>query len=131
MAIRVPADVIPYARFIGVRIEEDEHGTRCVLPFREEIIGNVRLPAIHGGVVGAFIEMTALLTLINDHQSEGDRIPRPIGFTFDYLRSAGPKDAYGRAEIVKHGRRIANVRVVVWQDDPDKPVAAGIGYFLL
>ena len=32
MAIRVPADVIPYARFIGVRIEEDEHGTRCVLP---------------------------------------------------------------------------------------------------
>jgi acyl-coenzyme A thioesterase PaaI-like protein len=37
----------------------------------------------------------------------------------------------GRAEIVKHGRRIANVRVLAWQDDPAKPVAAGIGNFLL
>jgi hypothetical protein len=31
----------------------------------------------------------------------------------------------------KHGRRIANVRVLAWQDDPAKPVAAGIGNFLL
>jgi acyl-coenzyme A thioesterase PaaI-like protein len=35
------------------------------------------------------------------------------------------------ATIVKHGRRIANVRVVAWQDDPEKPVAAGIGNFLV
>ena len=43
--------------------------------------------------------------------------------------------AYGspeiRAEIVKHGRRIANVRVIAWQESPDKPVAAGIGNFSL
>ena len=131
MALRVPADVIPYARFLGVTLEEDERGTLCVLPFRDEIVGNSRLPAIHGGVVGSFIEMTATLTLINDHQSDGDRIPRPIGFTFDYLRSAGPKKTFARAEVVKHGRRIMNVRVIAWQDDPAKPVAAGIGNFLV
>jgi hypothetical protein len=33
--------------------------------------------------------------------------------------------------IVKHGRRIANVRVIAWQIDESKPVAAGIGNFLL
>jgi acyl-coenzyme A thioesterase PaaI-like protein len=131
MALRVPANVIPYARFLGVELDEDEHGTLCVLPFREEIIGNSRLPAIHGGVVGSFIEMTATLTLINDHQREGDGFPKPIGFTFDYLRSAGPKKTFARAEVVKHGRRIVNVRVIAWQDDPAKPVAAGIGNFLL
>ena len=40
-------------------------------------------------------------------------------------------NARGRAEIVKLGRRIANVRVLAWQDDPAKSVAAGIGNFLL
>jgi len=29
------------------------------------------------------------------------------------------------------GRRIANVRVVAWQDDPARSVAAGIGNFRL
>lgn len=131
MALRVPADAIPYARFLGVELREDEQGTLCVLPFRDEIIGNLRLPAVHGGVVGSFIELTAVLALMNDHQKDGDRIPKPISFTFDYLRSAGPKDTHGRAQVVKHGRRIANVRVLAWQDDPEKPVAAGIGNFLL
>jgi hypothetical protein len=41
------------------------------------------------------------------------------------------KAACARAEIVKHGRRIANVRVIAWQADPGKPVAAGVGNFLV
>ena len=122
-------DTIPYARFLGIKIERDEQGLVCILPFRKEIVGNDRLPAIHGGVVGAFLEMTAFMQLLA--QSDAERAPRPINFNIDYLRSAGPHETRGRAEIVKHGRRIANVRVVAWQTDPDKPVAAGIGNFLL
>lgn len=120
---------IPYARLLGVRLEETDSGLVCVMPFRSELVGNVVLPAVHGGVVGAFLELTALLQLVE--LSEGERVARPINFGIDYLRSAGPRDTRGRAEIVKHGRRIANVRVLAWQDDPDKPVAAGIGNFLL
>ena len=59
------------------------------------------------------------------------RVPKPINFSVDYLRSAGPRVTRGRAEIVKHGRRVVNVRVLAWQDDPQKPVAAGVGNFLL
>lgn len=120
---------IPYARLLGVRIEETPSGIVCVMPFHPDIVGNVVLPAVHGGVVGAFLELTALLQLVEIAGEE--RVARPINFSIDYLRSAGPRDTRGRAEIVKHGRRIANVRVVAWQDDPDKPVAAGIGNFLL
>ena len=124
-----PLDRIPYARLIGFQTERDEEGLLCVLPFREEIVGNARLPAVHGGVIGSFLEMTATVALVD--QGEGDRLPKPINFSTDYLRSAGPRTTRGRAEIVKQGRRIANVRVVAWQDDPAKPVAAGIGNFLL
>ena len=52
---------IPYARFLEVREDNDEDGSLVVLPFRDEIVGNVNLPAVHGGVVGAFLELTALL----------------------------------------------------------------------
>jgi len=119
---------IPYAMFLGVRAESDDGGSLLLLPFRDEIVGNVNLPAVHGGVVGAFLELTALLQLM---EQGVERVPRPINFNLDYLRSVGPHDTRGRAEIVKHGRRIANVRVLAWQDDPSRPVAAGIGNFLL
>ena len=43
-----------------------ERRIECVLPFRAELIGNTRLPAIHGGVIGSFLELTALLRLIDE-----------------------------------------------------------------
>ena len=122
-------EAIPYARFLGVAVEQIEGQLECVLPFRNEIVGNARLPAVHGGVLGAFLELTALLRLIDE--SGTDRVPKPITFSVDYLRSAGPTATRARADIFKLGRRIANVRVVAWQDDPSKPVAAGNGKFLL
>ena len=122
-------DAIPYARFLGVEVERTDDGFECVLPFRREIVGNAALPAVHGGVLGAFLELTALLRLIDENP--GAQVPKPITFSVDYLRSAGPSTTRARAEIFKLGRRIANVRVVAWQDDPGRPVVAGNGKFLL
>ena len=123
------ADRIPYARFLGLRVERDEEGLICVLPFRLQIVGNARLPAVHGGVVGAFLELAALLGLLDE--SGGSGIPKPINFSVDYLRSARGTDTFARARIVKLGRRVANVRVLAHQEDPEKPVASGIGNFRL
>ena len=122
-------EAIPYARFLGVGVEQVDGQLECVLPFRDEIVGNARLPAVHGGVLGAFLELTALLRLIDE--SGTSRVPKPITFSVDYLRSAGPATTRARAEIFKLGRRIANVRVVAWQDDRARPVVAGNGKFLL
>lgn len=122
-------DAIPYAKLLGLELERTPAGLAFVLPFRDELIGNASLPAIHGGVLGAFLELVALLQLIDENR--GSRIPRPINFSIDYLRSAGPKTTHARAEIFKLGRRIANVHVVAWQDEESKPVAAGNGKFLL
>src|SRR5215475_1655114 len=48
----------PFARCLGIRIAED--GT-LVMPFSPKIIGNPMLPAIHGGMTGAFLETTAIV----------------------------------------------------------------------
>jgi uncharacterized protein (TIGR00369 family) len=122
-------EAIPYARFLGVVVERRDGALECILPFRQEIVGNPGLPAVHGGALGAFLELTALLHLLDESGSE--RVPKPITFSVDYLRSAGPAATRARAEIFKLGRRIANVRVVAWQDDRSRPVVAGNGKFLL
>ncbi len=122
-------NAIPYARFLGVSVERLNGTLECLLPFREEIIGNPILPAVHGGVIGAFLELTAILRLVDE--SGTDKVPKPINFAVDYLRSAGPATTRARADIFKLGRRIAVVHVLAWQDDPARPVASGNGKFLL
>jgi uncharacterized protein (TIGR00369 family) len=120
---------IPYARLLGIEIDQREDGMECLLPFRADLIGNTRLPAIHGGVIGAFLELTAMLRLIDE--SGVASAPRPINFAIDYLRSAGPRPTRARADIFKLGRRISHVHVIAWQEERDRPVAAGNGKFLM
>jgi acyl-coenzyme A thioesterase PaaI-like protein len=100
-----------------------------VLRFSDDIIGNVRLPAIHGGVIGAFLETAALATLI--WASDSEFLPKTIDISIEYLRSGKPRDTFAQATITKHGRRVANVRVTAWQEDPARPIAAAHGHFLI
>ena len=120
---------IPYARFIGVRAELAGDEMTAVLPFSDVIVGNPILPAIHGGVLGAFMEMTALAQLSIVEPLK--RQPRTIDVSIEYLRSGRPLVTYARAEIKKVGRRIANVHVEDWQEQRANPIAALRGHFLL
>jgi uncharacterized protein (TIGR00369 family) len=120
---------MPYARFLGITAREEESRLWTCMAFRDQLVGNHRLPAIHGGVVGAFLEMAAILEVV--HQTQGERIPRPINFNVNYLRTAKPLDCIAEAEVVKLGKRVAHVRAVGWQDDPTRPFAEGSGNFLV
>ena len=120
---------IPYARFIGVRAELAGDEMTAVLPFSDMIVGNPILPAIHGGVLGAFMEMTALAQLSIAEPLK--RQPRTIDVSIEYLRSGRPLTTFARARINKVGRRIANVHVEAWQEQRAAPIAALRGHFLL
>ena len=118
----------PYAEYLGLKAELHDDALICQMPFDQKIVGNPLLPAIHGGVVGAFLESVALMTLM--WELEIEQLPKTIDISIDYLRSAGPKTTWAKAVLTKRGRRVANVRVEAWQDDPEKPVAAAHGNFL-
>ena len=120
---------IPYAGFLGVRMELHGDEMTGVLPYAEHLIGNPTLPALHGGVIGAFMEMTAMLQLLIAEAQV--RHPRPVDVSIDYLRSGRPVDTYARTLIKKVGRRIANVQVEAWQEARGAPIAALHGHFLL
>lgn len=127
--INLELQKIPYAQVLGAkaRIVGDE--LQLVLPFSEDIIGNPVLPAIHGGVIGGFMETMAITQLLLT--SGTAVIPKPIGINVDYLRRGKPAETYARAVITKHGSRVVNVRVVAWQDNPEKPIATLHGHFMM
>ena len=120
---------IPYVRHLGMTAEIVDDGMVASLPFKSDLIGNTQLPALHGGVLGAFMEMTALMWLA--HNQPADRQPRTIDITIEYLRPGRPRATWARADIRKIGRRIANVQVEAWQEARRTPVAALRGHFRL
>lgn len=122
-------DAIPYHRFIGLHLDATPDGPLTRLGADKKLIGNPALPALHGGVVGAFLESTAIIHLI--WAQETVQVPKTITFSVDYLRSARPVETFARGVLTKHGRRVANVRVEAWQDDRARPVATAHGNFLL
>jgi len=120
---------IPYAQFMGIKVDRKGNEITMVLPFDEKLIGNPNLPAIHGGAIGSFLEITSLIQLLYSTQCE--RIPKTVDIGIDYLRSGKPVETYGRAVVTRQGRRVANVRAEIWQEAINKPVAASHGHFLL
>ncbi len=120
---------IPYAGFLGVRAELKGDELTLVLPFGEHLVGNPMLPALHGGVVGALMELTAITQLAIASKSE--KFAKTIDIGVDYLRSGKPVDTYARARVVKIGRRIANIQAEAWQNERSQPIAAMHGHFLV
>ena len=138
---------VPYIQYLGIRFDRRGDELTALLPFDDGLIGNPLLPAIHGGVTAAFLEVTAMITLSwsylwsdiesgaldPDALARGQlpRLPKTIDFTVDYLRSGLPRDAYARARVTRSGRRYASVQAEAWQDNRDRPLAQATAHFLM
>lgn len=138
---------VPYIKFLGIEFDRRGDELTAVLPFDDKLIGNPLLPAIHGGVTAAFLEVTAVIGLswavLWEELERGEldpnelitghlpRLPKTIDFTVDYLRSGLPRDAYARAKVNRSGRRYASVHVEAWQDNRNRAFAQATGHFLM
>lgn len=134
---------VPYIQFLGIQIDRCGDELTAILPFADKLIGNPMLPAIHGGVTAAFLEVTAIMELswamIWEDMEAGKvkddaprlKLPKTVDFTVDYLRSGLPRDAYARARVNRSGRRFASVHVEAWQDNRTRLFAQGTGHFLM
>jgi len=146
-ALRRLVGGIPYIRFLGIQFDRRGDELTAILPFDEKLIGNPFLPAIHGGVTSAFLEITGMIELswsmLWEEMEKGTldpraldaehlpRLPKTIDFTVDYLRSGLPRDAYARARVNRSGRGDASVHVEAWQDNRSRLFAQATGHFLI
>ena len=122
-------DAVPYARFLGVQAGLEGDRLLLHLPFERKLVGNPSLEALHGGVLGAFLETAAILTLL--WRQESEVMPRTVTNTVDYLRSARREEIHASGQVTRLGRRVASVAVTAWGGDEAKPLAAARLHFLV
>ncbi|HTR86482.1 MAG TPA: PaaI family thioesterase [Reyranella sp.] len=123
------AEAIPYAKWMQIAPENGTGELLTRMRYHGSLIGNTFLPAIHGGTLGAMLEMTAIFHLL--WETEAESVPKIVNITVDYLRSAGPRDVIAAAKVTKQGRRMVNVFAEAWQDDRSRPVASASAHFLV
>ena len=127
---------IPYNSFISlldVRFVKENGSYISILPFRPDLIGNLEIQALHGGVTLSLLELTAFLqiqmeqknNLENEREKASfDRLNTTalsiVDIQVDYLRPGFAYDSFSMARINRLGRRFASVSVIAWQKDYEK-----------
>ena len=131
---------------MGISFDLREDELTAIIRHQNSLIGNPDLPALHGGAIAGFLEVSALIelswavllkeietsfTLNLFEQGGGMEMPKTIDFTVDYLRTGQPRDAYARAKVTRSGRRYASVSVEAWQDKRSHIFAQATGHFVV
>ena len=120
----------PYAQLLRLEFEPDPRGGPPLvrMPAHDGLVG--RPGFLHGGVIAGLLEYAAFIAL-RDALGEEETVMKPITITVDYLRGGKLGDSRARAEIIRLGRRVANLEVRAWQEDEAKPIAMARLNFLL
>jgi uncharacterized protein (TIGR00369 family) len=133
MDYRVLSDLIenglPFQKLLGIQVAEVHEGrVKIFVPFREDLIGDTRRPALHGGVISTLADVCAGFAVWTCCRLD-DRIAT-IDLLVDYLHPATASALYAEATVNLLGNRVGNATVVLWsEDNPDQSVAKGRGVY--
>ena len=122
----------PYARALGLSVRAIEHGAPLIeMPSNKIVLG--RPGFFHGGALGGLLEIAGVEALRLDIALRGGGWKfKQINISVEFLRGAvAGRPTVARGEVTRAGRRVANVSVRAWQDDPEKPVSEAWMNFLL
>ncbi len=120
---------IPYARLIGMSCIPIGSSLLFTLPPNHDNVGNPSLPALHGGVIAGFMEMSASLHILLTQNTT--TVPKVVNFAIDYLRPGRLQESYAECQVIRQGKKIINVSITAWQDYRDKPIATARVHLLL
>lgn len=125
------ADAIPHGREIGLRVEAIAPGrARFLLPWRERLIGNPDTGVPHGGAIATLIDTACGCAVFS---ALPEIVPIvTLDLRVDYLKPAAPREPL-RADCrcYRLTRNVGFTRAIAYHDDPDDPVANGVGAFLV
>jgi len=122
---------VPHARHLGIRAVETGPGFAvCMLPYRDELIGDPARRVVFGGAITTLIDHTAGLAVAC--ALEELTAIATIDLRVDYLRAATPgRDLFARCECYRTTRNVAFVRAVAYEQSADDPFASCLGTFML
>lgn len=120
---------IPLHTFLGIKLLEIREGyAKLLLPFREELIGDPRKRALHGGILATIMDSAGGAAGITTLVSFEDKLST-IDMRVDYLKPGIDKEVIAEARVVRSGNRILVTSMKCWQEDPQHPIAEGKGVY--
>lgn len=125
-------ELVPFNRFLGVRVAAIEHGhVRLELPFRAELVGDPMRPALHGGVLSALADAAGGFAVWSAVESEAARVST-IDLRIDYLRPGKLEALVAEATVVRVGGRVGVADVRLFHPSAeDRTIATGKGVYAI
>ncbi len=101
-------DKIPFHKLLGLRVVDAAEG-RGVLEFKfkNELVGNIRMGVLHGGVIASVLDIVGSLAVLS--MFTVDRPPLALGtvdMRTDYLRPGRGSLFTASAEVVRPGQSV-------------------------
>lgn len=127
---QIMEDMIPFNRFLGVRLTKAERGfARLEVPFREELVGDPLRPALHGGVLSALADTAGGAAVWAGLEDARARVST-IDLRLDYLRPAKLELVVAEATVVRVGNRVGVADVRLFHPSAeDQTIATGKGVY--
>ncbi len=123
---------IPYNKLLGLKVDRVTRGEVVLrIPWRDELIGDVSRPALHGGVTSMIADTAGGAACFTMLERPTDRVST-VDLRVDYLRPGRAEDVVCRAKIVRVGNRVGVARMEVFSGDPEldaEPIATGQGVY--
>ena len=117
------SEKVPFNEFLKLEIENLAEGyAKLRLPYRKEFLGDVRRPAIHGGLISTLIDVSGGAAVWT-HFSVDDGIST-IDIRVDYLRPGPDADLISESKVVRVGNRVAVVHTTIFTIGSDGKVIA-------
>lgn len=118
--------IAPFHHWLGLKLlDRSEDQLTIGMPWRDEIVSNTKLPAVHGGIISSLIDLTGLYSIL----AVGGIARATADLHIDFHRPATPGLLRAVGRPVKLGRQIsvAEVKVI---DEGERLLASGRGAYV-
>jgi uncharacterized protein (TIGR00369 family) len=119
-----------HCRLLGMKFEDLGDGwAELSLPYRPELAGDVETGIMASGPIFTLMDMAAGMSIFAARKTFAPHVT--LDLRVDYPRPATPgKTVFGRAECYRLTKKVAFVRGLAHDGDPEKPVAHIAGTFM-
>lgn len=126
---KMAEEIIPLHKFLGLEIIELEEGyAKVKIPYRKEVVGDVRRDRWHGGIIATVMDSVGGIVGTTFSSSTKDKMAT-IDIRVDFLKAAQTKALIVEGELVRLGNRIMVTKMRAFEEGEKDLLAEGKGVY--